>query len=54
MRMLRLVQFLQAIIDNCFAADIVDLDQAHQMWTFLRDHYEPTGPSIYLAPIHQE
>jgi hypothetical protein len=32
----------------------VELERAHQMFTFLCNHYEPTGQSTFLAAIHQE
>ncbi|WVZ83156.1 hypothetical protein U9M48_030329 [Paspalum notatum var. saurae] len=45
---------LTASIEHQFAAEIVDFDRSHQMWSFLRDRYEPTGHSAYFAAIHQE
>jgi hypothetical protein len=45
---------LTASMENCFAADIVDFEWAHQMWYFLRQKYESTGQSTYLAAIRQE
>ncbi|KAJ1278997.1 hypothetical protein BS78_04G121300 [Paspalum vaginatum] len=45
---------LTASIEDQFAAEIVDFDRSHQMWSFLRDHYEPTGHSAYFAAIRQE
>ncbi|KAJ1270679.1 hypothetical protein BS78_06G070300 [Paspalum vaginatum] len=41
-------------MEDQFAAEIVDFDRSHQMWSFLRDRYEPTGHSAYFAAIHQE
>jgi hypothetical protein len=32
--------FLAASMKDCFVADIVELDQTHQMWTFLKDRYD--------------
>jgi hypothetical protein len=32
-------------MEDYFSADIVELEQSHQMWTFLRSRYEPTGQS---------
>jgi hypothetical protein len=32
--------FLAVSMEDCFVADIVELDQAHQMWTFLKDRYD--------------
>jgi hypothetical protein len=43
-----------ASMDDCFAVDIVDFDRTHQMWSFLRQKYESTGQSTYLAAICQE
>jgi hypothetical protein len=37
-----------------FAADIVDFERTHQMWSFLRQKYESTEQSTYLAAIRQE
>jgi hypothetical protein len=45
---------LTASMDDRFAADIVDFKWTHQMWSFLRQKYESTGQSTYLAAIHQE
>jgi hypothetical protein len=45
---------LTASMEDCFAADIMDFDQTHQMWSFLHQKYECTGQSTYLAVIHQE
>ncbi|WVZ64725.1 hypothetical protein U9M48_014202 [Paspalum notatum var. saurae] len=45
---------LTASMEDQFAAEIVDFDRSHQMWSFLRDRYEPTGHSAYFAAIRQE
>jgi hypothetical protein len=45
---------LTASMDDRFAADIVDFERTHQMWSFLRQKYESTGQSTYLAAIRQE
>ncbi|WVZ72434.1 hypothetical protein U9M48_020898 [Paspalum notatum var. saurae] len=45
---------LATSMEDQFAAEIVDFDRSHQMWSFLRDHYEPTGQSAYFAAIRQE
>ncbi|WVZ97949.1 hypothetical protein U9M48_043445 [Paspalum notatum var. saurae] len=45
---------LAASMEDQFAAEIVDFDRSHQMWSFLRDRYEPTGQSAYFATIRQE
>jgi hypothetical protein len=41
-------------MEDRFAADIVEFERTHQMWSFLRQKYESTGQSTYLAAIHQE
>jgi hypothetical protein len=45
---------LTASMEDRFAVDIVDFEQTHQMRSFLRQKYESTGQSIYLAAIRQE
>ncbi|WVZ56049.1 hypothetical protein U9M48_006635 [Paspalum notatum var. saurae] len=45
---------LAASMEHQFAAEIVDFDRSHQMWSFLRDRYEPSGHSAYFAAIRQE
>jgi hypothetical protein len=45
---------LIASMENRFAADIVDFERTHQMWSFLHQKYESTGQSTYLAAIRQE
>jgi hypothetical protein len=44
---------LTASMEDSFAADIMDFERTHQMWSFLRQ-YESTGQSTYLAAIRQE
>jgi hypothetical protein len=41
-------------MEDRFAADIMDFERTHQMWSFLRQKYESTGQSTYLAAIRQE
>jgi hypothetical protein len=43
---------LVASLEDLFSTDIVELEQSHQMWTFLRSRYEPTRQSTFLAAIH--
>jgi hypothetical protein len=45
---------LAASMDDRFAADIMDFERIHQMWSFLHQKYESTGQSTYLAAIRQE
>jgi hypothetical protein len=45
---------LTGSMEDRFAADIMDFERTHQMWSFLRQKYEPIGHSTYLATIHQE
>jgi len=45
---------LAASMDERFSADIVGFDHAYQMWAFLREHYELTGQSTYIAALCQE
>jgi hypothetical protein len=45
---------LTASMEDRFAADIVDFERTHQMWSFLSQKYESTGQSTYLAAIHHE
>jgi hypothetical protein len=45
---------LTASMEDHFAADIVDFEWTHQMWSFLRQKYESTRQSTYLAAIRQE
>ncbi|KAJ1268166.1 hypothetical protein BS78_07G116100 [Paspalum vaginatum] len=44
---------LTTSMEDQFAAEIVDFDRSHQMWSFLCDPYEPTGHSAYFAAIRQ-
>jgi hypothetical protein len=45
---------LTTSMEDRFAADIVEFEWTHQMWSFLHQKYESTGQSTYLAAIHQE
>jgi hypothetical protein len=45
---------LVASMEDQFFTEIVELEWAHQIWTFLRSRYEPTGQSTFLAAIRQE
>ena len=45
---------LAASMEEQISADIVGFEHAHQMWVFLRERYEPTGQSTYIAALHQE
>ncbi|WVZ89019.1 hypothetical protein U9M48_035481 [Paspalum notatum var. saurae] len=45
---------LIASMEDEFAAEIADFERSHQMWSFLRDCYEPTGHSSYFAAIRHE
>jgi hypothetical protein len=45
---------LTASMEDRLAADIVEFEQTHQMWSFLCQKYKSTGQSTYLAAIHQE
>jgi hypothetical protein len=45
---------LTASMENRLAADIMDFERTHQMWSFLRQKYESTDQSTYLAAIRQE
>jgi hypothetical protein len=45
---------LVASMEDQFSAKIVELEQAHQMWTFLRNRYEPTGQTTFLVAIRQK
>ena len=47
----RAASILAASMEDRITADIVEFEHAHQMWAFLRDRYEPTGQSTYLAAI---
>jgi hypothetical protein len=42
---------LTASMEDRFAVDIIDFERTHQMWAFLRQKYESTGQSTYLAAI---
>lgn len=45
---------LVASTDERLDANVVQLDHASQIWTFLRQRYEPFGQSTYIAGLHQE
>ena len=45
---------LAASTEEHLSADIVGFDHAYQMWVFLREHYEPTDQSTYIAALRQE
>jgi hypothetical protein len=42
---------LTASMEDHFAANIVNFEWTHQMWSFLRQRYESIGQSTYLAAI---
>jgi hypothetical protein len=43
-----------ASMEDCFAAHIVEFERTHQMRCFLRQKYESTGQSTYLAASRLE
>ncbi|WVZ93213.1 hypothetical protein U9M48_039211 [Paspalum notatum var. saurae] len=43
-----------ASMQDQFAEKIVDFEWSHQIWSFLRDRYEPTSRSAYFAAIRRE
>ena len=45
---------LAASMEEHISVDIVGFEHAHQMWVFLRERYEPTGQSTYIAALRQE
>jgi hypothetical protein len=45
---------LTVSMEDRFAADIMNFERTHQMWSFLHQNYESTRQSTYLAAIHQE
>jgi hypothetical protein len=45
---------LIASMEDHFAANIMEFEQTHQMWSFLHKIYESTRQSSYLAAIHLE
>ncbi|KAK3157415.1 hypothetical protein QOZ80_2AG0121860 [Eleusine coracana subsp. coracana] len=45
---------LVASMEDQFSADIVEFEYTHQMWAFLRERYEPSLQSTFLAAIRQE
>jgi hypothetical protein len=50
----RVGSVLTASMEDCFAADIMNFEQTHQMWFFLHQKHESTSQSTYLAAIRQE
>ncbi|XP_022683811.1 uncharacterized protein LOC101777761 [Setaria italica] len=50
----RATSILVASMEDRISANIVELNFAHQMWTFFHTRYEPTGQSTFLAAIRQE
>jgi hypothetical protein len=50
----RVGSVLIASMEDRFAADIVDFEWTHQMWSFLRHKYKSTRQPTYLAAIRQE
>jgi hypothetical protein len=45
---------LVASMEKHLAGEVIRFDAAAQMWAFLRQHYEPSGQSTYIAVLHQE
>jgi hypothetical protein len=45
---------LVASMEKHLAGEVIRLDHAAQMWAFLRQHYEPSGQSTYIAALCQE
>jgi hypothetical protein len=45
---------LVASMEPHLTREIIRLDHVAQMWAFLRQHYEPSGQSTYIAALHQE
>lgn len=45
---------LVSSMEISLADNIVRFEFAHQTWNFLRDRYESTSQSIYLAAIRHE
>jgi hypothetical protein len=41
-------------MEDHFAADIVEFERTHQMWSCYHQKYESTGQTTYLAAIRQE
>jgi hypothetical protein len=50
----RIDSVLTASMEDHFAADIMNFERTHQMWSFLCQKYESTGQSTYLAAVCQE
>jgi hypothetical protein len=45
---------LVASMEKHLAGEVIRLNHAAQMWTFLRQHYEPSGQSTYIDALRQE
>jgi hypothetical protein len=45
---------LTASMEDRFAADIVEFERTHQMWSFLHQKYESTEQFNYLVAIRRE
>jgi hypothetical protein len=45
---------LTASMEDRFAADIVEFERTHQMWSFLHQKYESTEQFTYLVAIRRE
>jgi hypothetical protein len=43
-----------ASMEDRFFAEIVELEQSYQIWTFLRNRYEPRGHFTFLVVIRQK
>jgi hypothetical protein len=41
-------------MEDYLAADIMEFERTHQMWSFIHQKYESVGQSTYLAAIRQE
>ncbi|CAD6269897.1 unnamed protein product [Miscanthus lutarioriparius] len=45
---------LVASMEKHLAGEVIRLDHAAQMWAILRQRYEPSGQSTYIAALRQE
>ena len=45
---------LVASMEKHLAGEVIRLDHAAQMWAVLRQRYEPSGQSTYIAALRQE
>ena len=43
---------LIASMEPHLAGEVIGLDHATQMWAFLRQYYEPSSQSTYIAALH--